>query len=100
MIRLRGANVIIKILPKKELPMGLVAVNVGKEWNKDQHEAEVICVGPDVLEVEPGDRIIITGAAGRWIDPGVVDSNDRDSTYRFLTEDEILGVLVAEEVPA
>lgn len=102
MITLRGNRIIVKILPPEKLPLNLIAVDVGKTWAKDQLQAEVIVTGPDCTELQEGDVIVITGSAGSWIDRGVVNDDDRDSTYRHLTEDDdgILGVLVSEKLEA
>lgn len=97
MIKLRNANIIIKIREQKELPCGLIAVNTGKVWAKDQLEAEVTHVGPYVEEVKVGDIVLIEGDAGRWIDPGTVDPEDKTTTYRMITEDSILGVIEGVE---
>jgi hypothetical protein len=100
MIKLRNRHIIVKLLPLPELPLNLIAVDVGKTWAKDQLEALVTHVGPDVDEIGVGDKVLIAGAAGRWIDAGVVDSADRDSTYRFLGESDILGVIESQKQEA
>lgn len=99
MITLRSNRIIIKINPLAALPLGLISVDVGKTWAKDQLEATVVGVGPDCEDLKAGDTILITGEAGRWMDAGLWDPEDRDSTYRYMREDDegILGVLEMQE---
>lgn len=95
MIKLRSDRLIVKIRPLARLPMNLISVDVGKTWAKDQLEAEVMAVGPDVTEVQVGDILVVTGEAGHWMDRGTFDPEDKDSTYRHLRESDsgILGIL-------
>lgn len=100
MVKLRHDRIVIKIRPLAQLPMGLISVDVGKTWAKDQMEAEVMGIGPDVTELQVGDVIVITGEAGRWMDAGTWDPEDRDGVYRHMRESDagILGVLESRKI--
>jgi co-chaperonin GroES (HSP10) len=99
MIKLRNRNIIVKLREQKELSCGLIKVNKSKHWQEEQYEAEVVNVGPNVDEVAVGDLVIISGEAGKWLDPGVVDPTDLETTYRLVTESDILCAITQIEQP-
>lgn len=94
-IRLRRGNIIVKLLEKSPLTVGgieLIRTEKSKVWREEQIEAEVTHVGPWVDEVQVGDRVVMKGHDGRWIDPGLVEG-DMNSTYRFAEVKDILAVM-------
>lgn len=95
MIRLRRGNIIVKLLEKSPLTVGgieLIRTEKGKKWQEEQIEAEVTHVGPWVDEVHVGERVVMKGHEGRWIDPGLIDG-DMTATYRFAEVKDILVVM-------
>ncbi len=94
MIRLRRGNIIVRLLDKSPLVVGgieLIRTEKNKVWREEQIEAEVTHVGPWVDEVAVGDRVVMKGHDGRWIDPGLVGS--AEGVYRFAEVKDILAVL-------
>lgn len=99
-LTLRRDWIVVRLRESKALPMGLISVSIGKEWKQDQIECDVVGVGPWVDEVAVGDVVIIEGHAGKWLDAGTWDENDKGTTYRILKTDDILLVAEAQEVGA
>lgn len=93
MIRLRRGNIIVRLLAPSAVKVGgieLIRVEKDKRWQEEQIEAEVTHVGPWVEGVKVGDKIVMAGHEGKWMDRGLVDE---DGTYRLCKEGDILGVL-------
>lgn len=92
-IKLRRGNIIVRLLDKAPVMCGgleLITVEKDKRWKEEQIECEVTHVGPWVDEVAVGDRVVMQGHEGRWIDPGLVGE---EGVYRFAEVKDILAVM-------
>ena len=102
-IKLRRGNIIVRLLDKSPLMVAgieLIRTEKNKVWREEQIECEVTHVGPWVDEVKPGDRVVMKGHDGRWIDPGLVGGTDDRSTYRFAEVKDILAVMEPVDMQA
>lgn len=95
-IKLRRGNIIVRLLDKAPVMcagLELITVEKDRRWKEEQLEAVVTHVGPWVDEVAVGDRVVMQGHEGRWIDPGLIDGPDSPNVYRFAEVKDILAVM-------
>lgn len=93
-----GNRVIVKILEKNQVSIAGITLAVArgrdragnstKEWADQCLWAEIMRTGPDVTAVEVGQVVVISGAAGKWLDKDLHTGSDL--THRVVYDDEIL----------
>ncbi len=89
-----GSRVVVKILHDDKVKVGGLMLTIAspgkkKEWDVETLRAQAIRCGPDVVHILEGDIIVMTGAAGRWLD---FDLHGTSDTHRIVDEGEILAI--------
>ncbi len=92
-----GSKLYVRLQLESRTKSGLMVVRKKEEWQEEALQALVCSVGSDfsLKEVTPGTTVIISGHAGKWIDPELTP--DRDATYRIIEQDEVIAYI--EETP-
>lgn len=86
----RAFQVLVRIPMSVREAKGLILPEKKHKWQESAMVVDVMETGNYVEEVSKGDRVLIHGHEGKWVDEEIFGD---DKVYRFIDESDILALV-------